>query len=115
MHPRLQSFIHAFRGIRFGFAGINFKIQATIGLLAMGLSVATKISGLEFLSVILCIIIVLAAELFNTATEKLCDHLHPEKHPNIGKVKDLAAGAVLLLSIGSAIVGLYIFIPAFCK
>ncbi len=115
MNPRLQSFIHAFRGIRYGFSGANFKIQTAIGLIALGLVASGKISGIELLLVILCIVIVLAGELFNTAIEKLCDHLHPDKHSNIGQVKDLAAGAVLVLSIGSAIVGLYIFIPAFCK
>lgn len=41
---------------------------------------------------------VLAAELFNTALEILIDHLHPEQHPEIRAVKDIAAGAVLVSS-----------------
>ena len=52
------------------------------------------------------IVLVLAAELFNTALEQLCDHLHPEKHANIKVVKDVAAGAVLILSIGALWVAL---------
>ena len=44
---------------------------------------------------------VLAAELFNTAIERLADHLHPEIHPEIRIVKDCAAGAVLLCSLGA--------------
>jgi len=50
--------------------------------------------------------LVLAAELINTALENLADHLHPEQHPRIKVVKDCAAGAVLVLSIGAVWVGL---------
>lgn len=48
---------------------------------------------------------VFAAELFNTAVEELADHLHPEIHPNIRVVKDCAAAAVLVASLGAAGVG----------
>jgi len=44
---------------------------------------------------------VLAAELFNTAVEELADHLHPEVHPSIRVVKDCAAAAVLVASLGA--------------
>ena len=44
---------------------------------------------------------VIAAELFNTALEKLADHLHPELHPHIRIVKDCAAAAVLVLAMGA--------------
>jgi len=44
---------------------------------------------------------VISAELFNTAIEHLADHLHPELHPKIRIVKDCAAGAVLVASLGA--------------
>lgn len=44
---------------------------------------------------------VIAAELFNTAIEHLADHLHPDLHPNIKIVKDCAAAAVLIASLGA--------------
>jgi diacylglycerol kinase (ATP) len=47
---------------------------------------------------------VIAAELFNTAIERLADHLHPEQHPEIRIVKDCAAGAVLVVVIGALLV-----------
>ncbi|MFZ5592979.1 MAG: diacylglycerol kinase [Pseudomonadota bacterium] len=50
--------------------------------------------------------LVLAAELINTALEHLVDHLHPERHPRIKIVKDCAAAAVLVLSIGAVWVGM---------
>jgi diacylglycerol kinase (ATP) len=45
--------------------------------------------------------LVIAAELFNTAIEALVDHLHPEIHPAIRVVKDCAAAAVLVTSLGA--------------
>jgi undecaprenol kinase len=44
---------------------------------------------------------VISAELFNTAIEHLADHLHPEMHPKIRIVKDCAAGAVLIATLGA--------------
>ena len=44
---------------------------------------------------------VLAAELLNTALERLCDHLHPAQHPAVGAAKDCAAGAVLITCLGA--------------
>ena len=45
--------------------------------------------------------LVIAAELINTALEHLADHLHPEQDPRIKLVKDCAAAAVLVLSMGA--------------
>lgn len=50
--------------------------------------------------------LVLVAELLNSALEALVDHLHPERHPEIGAAKDIAAGAVLVASLIAVGVGL---------
>ena len=50
--------------------------------------------------------LVLVAELVNSALETLIDHLHPERHPEIGAAKDIAAGAVLVASGIAVLVGL---------
>jgi diacylglycerol kinase (ATP) len=42
------------------------------------------------------VLVVLAVELLNTAIEKLCDHLHSDRHDSIGYVKDLGSAAVLM-------------------
>jgi undecaprenol kinase len=55
--------------------------------------------------VILAASTVLAAELFNTAVERLADHPHPELHPEIRLVKDCAAGGVLIASAGCRLSG----------
>lgn len=54
---------------------------------------------------------VLAAEAFNTAIEALCDFASPAYQEAIKHTKDLAAGAVLIVAIAAAVVGLLIFIP----
>ena len=54
---------------------------------------------------------VLAAEGFNTAIERLVDLVSPGFHPIAGDVKDVAAGAVLICAIAAAIVGAIIFVP----
>jgi diacylglycerol kinase (ATP) len=54
--------------------------------------------------VALTVALVLAAELINTAIECLADHLHPDEHPRIKVVKDCAAAAVLVVSVGAVAV-----------
>lgn len=49
----------------------------------------------------LAVALVLAAELVNTAIERLADRLHPERHPEIKLVKDCLAAAVLIASLGA--------------
>lgn len=45
--------------------------------------------------------LVLAFELLNSALERFIDHLHPDRHPEIKLVKDMAAAAVLILSMAA--------------
>ncbi|MCW5924519.1 MAG: diacylglycerol kinase family protein [Saprospiraceae bacterium] len=70
-----------------------------------------KISALEWVAVVLCIAVVVAAEAMNTALEYLTDLVSPDFHPLAGKAKDASAAAVLVLAVGAAIVGGLIFFP----
>jgi diacylglycerol kinase len=70
-----------------------------------------SINSQEWIAIVLCFSIVLALELVNTATEKLCDTLHPLQSEKIKLVKDILAAAVLVAAIGAAVVGLIIFLP----
>jgi diacylglycerol kinase len=54
---------------------------------------------------------VFITEMLNTALEFLSDFVSPDIHPQIKKVKDVAAAAVLIASIGAAVIGLMIFLP----
>ena len=58
---------------------------------------------------VLAIGLVLVAELLNSALETLADRLHPERHPEIRSMKDMAAGAVLIASITALMIaGIYL-------
>ena len=74
-----------------------------------------KITTTEWLFVVLAIGIVLTAELLNTAIEMIVDFIAPDFHRKAGKIKDIAAGAVLMAALTSAIIGAIIFTPYILK
>ena len=55
--------------------------------------------------------LVLGIEGLNTAVEKIADFVQPEFDEKIGFIKDISAGAVMLVSIAASIIGLIIYIP----
>lgn len=92
---------------------LNFKIQVGVALLTLLLGWYVGLTKVEFLTVIFMIGFVMTAEVFNTALEELCDKFQPEHDPHIGKIKDLAAAAVLVSSITAVIIGIAIYLPYF--
>lgn len=86
--------IHLFIIVIVGFAGWYFKLTAG-----------------EWLCILVTIGLVLATELINTAIELLVDLVSPHFNAKAGKVKDIAAGAVLVTAFIAVIVGAIIFIP----
>ena len=109
---QLKSFTFAWKGI-LTCAGheqnITFHLIAAIIVLAAGFCFG--ISRTEWMVVMLCIGTVIAAELFNSAIERLVDMVSPEWEKIAGEVKDIAAGAVLVTAIAAAIVGMIVFLP----
>lgn len=109
---RLLSFVFAWKGIK---AVIKGEPNAAIHLLLAGSALLMgfyfRLSPEEWRWIVLCIALVLAAESMNTAVEAIVDLVSPGKHPLAGKAKDTAAGAVLLLAAGAAVIGLSIFLP----
>jgi len=101
----------ACRGLRHGLIGRNLRIQLAISLGIFVLSCLAPISTTEHLILLLAVIGMLSLELINTALEELADVLIQEHHPGIAKVKELAAGAVLLSSLAVAAISAYIFLP----
>lgn len=109
---QLKSFTFAWKGI-LTCAGheqnITFHILAAIVVIAAGFFFS--ISHVEWMVVMLCIGMVIAAELFNSAIERLVDLVSPQWNKIAGEVKDIAAGAVLVTAIAAAVVGLMVFLP----
>ena len=109
---RLKSFGYAAKGIGNVLRREhNVWIHLTITLLVVGAGFFFDIQRGEWIALVLCIGLVLAAEAFNTAIERLVDLVSPDRHPLAGEVKDIAAGAVLICAIAAAVVGLIVFIP----
>lgn len=106
----LYSFRHAGRGLSWAVtsqANLRFHLAAAATVLLTALFF--HFTALEFVGLVLCFAVVIAAELFNTALEVLIDYAWPERHPMIGRAKDVAAAAVLMAAVGTALVGLLLF------
>ncbi len=106
----IQSFRVAFNGLKYALTSQrNLKIQGILALIAIILGITLKITRMEWAIVLTCIGLVMGLELMNTALEILLDKIHPEHDDAIGRAKDVAAAAVLLTSICSALAGIYVF------
>ncbi len=114
-HSMLDSFLFAFSGI----AKVikkerNIKIHLAATALVILLGLFLGITKSEWLALFLIIGAILAAEVFNSSLEAICDLLKEENHLEYQRTKfirDASAGAVLILSITSVVIGLIIFLP----
>lgn len=107
---RIQSFKYALEGLEVLFrTEVNARIHLVIAILVVGMGFYFHLATWEWLIIILTIGFVIVAEVFNTAIEKLTDLASPDIHPLAKKVKDMAAGAVLLSTVVAMILGVIIF------
>ncbi|HIX26150.1 MAG TPA: diacylglycerol kinase family protein [Candidatus Barnesiella excrementigallinarum] len=112
LRDRARSFKYAGRGVaRLIGKEHNAWIHCAAAVCVVVAGFFFRLSGLEWVAIVLCIGAVFAAEGFNSAIEALCDRVTPEYDEAIKQSKDLAAGAVLILAVMSVIVGLTIFVP----
>ena len=108
-----------FRSFRFAFEGVagffrtehNAWVHAAATVVMLILAAVTKVSATEYCILIIAAGFVWFAEIINTAVENMMDFVHPEKNPAVGRIKDLAAAAVLIASSTAFAAGLIIFIP----
>lgn len=107
-----DSFACAFRGIA---ALLKSEVHARIHLTATAAVLVFgwwfTITPGEWMAVVLSIGLVWTAEALDTASEYVADLAHPDEHPAVKKLKDLAAAAVLFASVAALIVGLIVFGP----
>jgi len=112
LSSRLKSFKFAFAGLYCLFKNEhNARIHLLAILIVTALAFLLEISKIEWCIIIIAMVLVVAAEGFNTAIEAVCDLASPNEHPLVKKSKDVAAGAVLFSAIGAAIIGAIIFLP----
>lgn len=91
----------------------NFKIEIFFSILVLLLAFYFGLTFIEKSVLILCIVLVLAGEIINTAVEDICNKIEPNEDNVIGKIKDIMAAYVLVSVFGAVIVGLLIFINHF--
>jgi len=112
MKKLIRGFGYAFKGIWYAtVTQLNFRVHLVASLTAALLGCALKVSAIEWIWIIFCMALVLAAELFNTSIEVLTDLVSPEYNTKAGHVKDISAGAVLVTAIFALITGTIIFLP----
>jgi diacylglycerol kinase len=113
---RMKSFGHAFNGLKVLVREEpNARIHLFAAAIAIGLGWFFNVSGIEWIAILFAIGFVIVTEILNTSIENIADFISPEKHVAIKKIKDLAAGAVLISAIVALIIGLTVFIPYVSK
>ena len=110
MKKLLNSFKYAFQGILYSFnTQRNIRIHFCIAIIILILGTYLHLSNIEWSLILLTISIVVTGEMINTAIEKTID-LVTEEYKILAKIaKDVAAGAVLISSMISIIIGILIF------
>ena len=109
---RLRSLGHAARGVvLMARTQHNARIHLAATLVVVALGWWLRISATDWRWLVLAIALVWAAEAMNTAFEYLCNVVSPELSPVVRNAKDIGAGAVLICSIGAAVLGVLVFFP----
>jgi len=120
---RIESYktsMNVFKSFKYAFSGIsyvlitsrNFKIQLIFAVTSLMIGFLLQISQSNYVILIATIMSVLILEILNTSIESIVDLVVKKEFSSLAKIsKDTSAGAVLLASINSVIIALYIFVP----
>jgi len=109
----LKSFKYAFNGISYVLkTSRNFRIQLIFAVTSLMIGFLLQISQSNYVILIATIMSVLILEILNTSIESIVDLVVKKEFSGLAKIsKDTSAGAVLLASINSVIIAVYIFVP----
>jgi diacylglycerol kinase len=112
MHGILKAFRDAWNGLVYAIrTQRNIKIHLALALITLIVSWVLHISPIEWIIVLFCMGLIIGLECINSSLEELTNIVSPHFDTRAGRVKDLAAGAVLMASIFVFIIGLILFIP----
>ena len=117
--PKESFFLNRIKSVGFALKGMflllrteaSIKVQFVIALITAAAGFYFEISTIEWIIQCLAIGMVMGIEGMNTAVEKLSDFVQPNHDEKIGFIKDVSAGAVMIVSILASIIGLLIYIP----
>ena len=85
----IEGFVSSFKTER------NMKIHIMAMIIVIALGIFMKLNKIEWCIITIAIVMVISAELFNTAIETVVDMVSPQKNPQAKLVKDIAAAAVI--------------------
>lgn len=106
------SFKHAFDGIMWALRSQpNFRVHLIISALVLFLAWIFHVQSYEWMILVFAIVLGLSTEMINTAVESMTDLITKEYREEAKIAKDVSAGMMLVTAIGTAVVGLIIFIP----
>lgn len=109
---RIKSFSYAFAGLKVLFKEEhNARIHAVATVLVVAAGILFRITSGEWMAVVICIGMVISAEIVNSSLERCADFIKQERDDRKRDIKDLGAAAVLVCAIAAAVVGCIIFIP----
>jgi diacylglycerol kinase (ATP) len=108
----IQSFKIAFKGILKVYATqLNFRIQFWWGVIVISQTFYWPVGEIKQLILLMLVVLMMVSEIINTTFESLFDFVEKRYNQKIGHLKDILAGATLLMAIGSAIIGTLILWP----
>lgn len=106
------SFKYALQGLSYSFKeNQNMKFHLIAAFIVLVLGFLLGLSRYEIFGVGILIVLVLSAEMINSAIEEVVNLLVNEHRIEAKIAKDVGAGMVLLIAVFSAVVGFFIFIP----
>ena len=100
----MKKFNDAFNGLKVALNHRAVVVQIILAVLAIIGGIIIKLDHYEWLAFVICISLVIFAEIFNTAIEKIGNYLTDEQNEKIKIIKDLSSAAVLVSAIGALIV-----------
>lgn len=120
MNYKNEPFImHRYKSIGYALKGVllllktesSIQVQFSLSILLTIAGFYFEISSLEWIIQIFATVLVMSVEALNTGLEKICDFVHNDFETRIGFIKDIAAGAVAISSLGALIIILILYIP----
>ena len=111
IHKFIKSFGYAIQGIVTAMSEQNFRFHVLSAVTVVIVGLLTGLSITEWIIIVFVIALVMGAELFNTAIERVVDLASPDYHPLAKQAKDIAAASVFVFAACSVIIGLLVFLP----
>ena len=109
LNKLIKSFGYAIKGMVYSLGEQNMRIHLAAIILVTATGIFLRLTAIEWAVIALTFGFVVSAEMMNTAIEELVDLISPEIRIKAGKIKDIAAGAVLVAAIIATVVAVYIF------